>query len=82
MRWARQAAKRRASAVTGLLAGVTLVALPVEITIGLFEQPVIAPPPVASLLLLGSCLLLVGSGLGLRRQEAARSAARPPAPGA
>lgn len=82
MRWARQAARGRASAVTALLAVVTLVGLPVEITIALVEEPVIAPPRLASLLLLGSCLLLLGSGIGLRRLEAARAATRPPAPGA
>ncbi|HSE04922.1 MAG TPA: hypothetical protein VLK35_12280 [Methylomirabilota bacterium] len=82
MRWPRHAARGRASAVTTLLAVVTLVGLPVEITIGLFEHPVIAPPWAASLLLLGSCLLLLGSGIGLRRLEAARTAARPPAAGA
>jgi len=81
MRRAWSAARRRASAVTGLLAVVALVGLPVEVTIRLFEHPVIAPPRLASLLLLGSCLLLVGSGLGLRRLEA-RSGARPPASGA
>jgi hypothetical protein len=82
MRWPRHAVRGRASAVTALLAAVTLVGLPVEITISLFEQPVIAPPRAASLLLLGSCLLLLGSGIGLRRLEAARATARPPAPGA
>jgi hypothetical protein len=37
---------------------------------------------VAWLLLLGSCLLLLGSGVSLRRLAAARAAARPPEPGA
>jgi len=77
----RQALKRRASAVTGLAAVVALVGLPVEVTIGLAEQPVLPPPPVASLLLIASCLLLVGSGLGLRRLAAARLAVPPPVPG-
>jgi len=71
----------RASAVTGLVAGLALVSLPVEVTIGFVEHPVVAPAPVASLLLIGSCLLLVGSGLGLRRLEAARVSARRPTPG-
>lgn len=77
----QQALKRRASAVTGLAAVVTLVGLPVEVTIGLAEQPVLAPPLAASLLLIASCLLLVGSGLGLRRLATARSAVPPPVPG-
>jgi hypothetical protein len=76
------ALKRRASAATGLLAVLALVGLPVEITIRLVEEPVIAPAPVAWLLLLGSCLLLLGSGVSLRRLAAARAAARPPEPGA
>ena len=71
--------KRRASSVTALLAGGALVGLPIEITIGLAEAPLLVPR-LAWLLLLGSCLLLVGSGLELRRL--ARLAARPPAPGA
>jgi hypothetical protein len=70
------ALKRRASAATGLLAVLALVGLPVEITIRLVEEPVIAPAPVAWLLLLGSCLLLLGSGVSLRRLAAARAAAR------
>ncbi|HEY7434267.1 MAG TPA: hypothetical protein VIE41_03920 [Methylomirabilota bacterium] len=72
----------RASGVTGLLAVLGLVSLPIELTVGLVEQPVIAPAPVVSLLLIGSCLLLVGGGLGLRRLEAARVAAQPPSPDA
>lgn len=63
--WARVAA--------GLLATVTLVSLPVEVTIRLVEHPVIAPRPLVTLLTIGSCLLLVWSGLGLRRLEAARA---------
>jgi hypothetical protein len=67
-------------ATIGLLAVVALVGLPVEVSIGLVEQPVFRPSALASLLLFGSCLLLVGSGLELRRLEAARAAARPPVP--
>ena len=81
MRRLRGVLKGRASAVTGLVAVLALVSLPVEVTIGLVEHPVVAPAPVASLLLIGSCLLLVGSGLGLRRVEAARVGARRPTPG-
>jgi hypothetical protein len=76
------ATRRRASTVTGALATLALVGLPVEITIGLLGEPVIAPPAAASFLLVGSCLLLVGSGLELRRLEAARSPERSPLPGA
>lgn len=74
--------KWRSSAVTGLVAGLALVSLPVEVTIALVEHPVIAPTPVVSLLLIGSCLLLVGSGLGLRRVEASRAGAPRPTPSA
>ena len=81
MRQLQGVLKGRASAVTGLVAVLALVSLPVEVTIGFVEHPVVAPAPVASLLLIGSCLLLVGSGLGLRRLEAARVGARRPTPG-
>ena len=74
--------KWRASAITGLIAGLALVSLPLEVTIGLAEHPVIAPAPGVSLLLIGSCLLLLGSGVGLRREEASRAGARPPTPSA
>jgi hypothetical protein len=74
--------KWRASAITGLLAGLALVSLPIEVTIGLAEHPVIAPTPGVSFLLIGSCLLLVGSGVGLRREEASRTDARRPTPSA
>jgi len=70
-----------ASAGAGLVAVLSLVSLPVEVTIQLVEHPVVAPTPVVSLLLISSCLLLVGSGLGLRRLEAARTGARRPTPG-
>lgn len=73
--------KWRPSAITGLIAVLALVSLPVELTIGLTEQqPIVPPGRLASLLLIGSCLLLVGSGLGLRREEAARAGARRPTP--
>ena len=72
--WARTA--------TGLLALVALVSLPVEVTVRLVEHPVIAPQPVVTLLIIGSCLLLVWSGVGLRRLEAARALTQPPTPGA
>ena len=73
--------KGRASAVTGLIAGLALVSLPVEVTLRFVEHPVVAPAPVVSLLLIGSCLLLVGSGLGLRRLETVRASAQRPTPG-
>lgn len=76
------ALKWRASAVTGFIAGLALVSLPIEVTIGLSDHPVIPPGGLASLLLIGSCLLLVGSGLGLRRVEAARAGAGRPTPSA
>jgi hypothetical protein len=81
MRQLQGVLRGRARAVTGLVAGLALVSLPVEVTIGFVEHPVVAPAPVVSLLLIGSCLLLVGSGLGLLRQESARAGARPPTPG-
>jgi hypothetical protein len=69
-------------ASVGLLALLALVGLPVELAVGLVEHPVVAPSPVVTLLNVGSCLLLVWSGLGLRRLEAARALARRPSPGA
>ena len=65
----------------GLLALVALVSLPVELVVGLVEHPVMAPSPLVTLLNVGSCLLLVWSGLGLRRLEAARALAQRPSPG-
>ena len=66
----------------GLLALAALVSLPVDLVVGLAEHPVVAPAPVVTLLNVGSCLLLVWSGLGLRRLEAARPLTRRPSPGA
>ncbi|HEY7041577.1 MAG TPA: hypothetical protein VID28_22100 [Methylomirabilota bacterium] len=63
---------------TSLLATLALVSLPVDVTIRMAEYPVIAPRPVVTFLTIGSCLLLVWSGLGLRRIEAERSSRRPP----
>jgi len=75
--------KWRPSVITGLIAVLALVSVPVEITIGLVEHtPLVPPGRLASLLLIGSCLLLVGGGLGLRREEAARAGARRPTPSA
>ena len=82
MRQLQRVLKGRASAVTGLVAGLALVSLPVEVTIGFVEHPVVTPAPVVSLLLIGSCLLLVGSGVGLRREEASRAGTRRPTPSA
>jgi hypothetical protein len=39
---------------------------------------VVAPTPLVTFLTIGSCLLLVWSGLGLRRLEAERESRRPP----
>ena len=66
----------------GALSLLTLVSLPAELAIGLVDQPVVAPMPVVTLLQVGSCSLLIWSGLGLRRLEAARALAERPAPGA
>jgi hypothetical protein len=82
MRGLSWALRWRASGVTALVAALGLVSLPIEVTVGLVEHPVVAPAPLVSLLLIGSCLLLVGGGLGLRRLEAARLAAQPPSPDA
>jgi hypothetical protein len=71
--------------IRGILASAALLALvgvPVEFTIGLVEHPIVAPPHVASLLLIGSCLLLIGSGLGLRRIEIERGLTEHRSPGA
>lgn len=65
----------------GLLATLALVSLPIEVTIQLIEYPVVAPQPAVTLLTIGSCLLLVWSGLGLRRLGAARALTRRPTPG-
>lgn len=62
-----------------MLTLLALVGLPVEVTIALSEQPPVqGASPLATALLVGSCLLLVGSGLELRRLAAAP---RPPSPG-
>jgi hypothetical protein len=71
---------RRAGIATLML--LALVGLPVELTVAVVEHPVVAPSPVVTVLLVGSCLLLICSGLGLRRLEAARALAHGPAPGA
>jgi hypothetical protein len=68
--------------MVGLLALLAIVSLPVEFRVALVEHPVVAPPLLATLLLVGSCLLLVWSGFGLRRLEAERTLAQPPSPGA
>jgi len=66
----------------GLLALLGCVGVPMEITLVLTEQPVVPPPRGASILLVGSCLLLIWSGLGLRRLAAARGLEQPPSPSA
>lgn len=55
-----------------LLATLMLVSLPVDFTIRLAEHPVVAPPRVVTFLIIASCMLLVFSGLGLRRLAAER----------
>ena len=59
-------------AAASLAATLALVTLPVEFSIHLAEYPVVAPPRVVTFLIIGSCMLLVFSGLGLRRLEAER----------
>ena len=71
---------RRAPLIMGLLAVLVLVILPVELRVGLAESPVVAPSRVVSLLTIGSCLLLIWSGVGLRRLEAARVLAQQQTP--
>ncbi|HET8531498.1 MAG TPA: hypothetical protein VFO08_10145 [Methylomirabilota bacterium] len=66
----------------GLLALLGCVGVPIEITLGLAEQPVVPLPRGASILLVGSCLLLIWSGLGLRRLAAERGLEQPPSPSA
>ena len=66
-----------------LLALLGAIAAPVELQFVLVEHPVVPPPALATALTISSCLLLVWSGLGLRRTATARDLrARPPAPGA
>jgi hypothetical protein len=66
-----------------LLALLGAIGAPVELQLALVEHPVVPPPAVATALTIASCLLLVWSGLGLRRTAAARALGpRPPAPGA
>ena len=69
-------------ASVGLLALLGCVGLPMELTLALSEHPVVPPPRGASILLVGSCLLLIWSGLGLRRLAAARALEQPPSPSA
>jgi hypothetical protein len=70
-----------APAGVGAFALLGLVGVPVEITLRLVEHPVVAPPLVTTVLLVGSCLLLMWSGLGLRRLAGERALARRPTPG-
>jgi len=69
---------RPGSALLLVAAVLGLVGMPIELTTGLAEDPIVAPPHLASLLLIGSCLLLIGSGLGLRRIERTLAGRRPP----
>jgi hypothetical protein len=72
MSWAPRTTAGWIRAGAGLIATLALVSLPVEFTVRLTEHPVVAPSPVVTFLTIGSCLLLVWSGLGLRRLEAER----------
>ena len=81
MSWAPRTVAGWMRAGTSLLATLALVSVPLEITIRLADYPVVVPRPVVTLLTIGSCLLLVWSGLGLRRLEAERLARRPPSLG-
>ena len=66
-----------------LLALLGVIGAPVELRLVLVEHPVVPPPALATALTISSCLLLVWSGMGLRRTAAARAPrSRPPAPGA
>jgi len=69
-------------ASVALLALLGCVGVPIEVTLGLAEQPVVPPPRAATMLLVGSCLLLIWSGLGLRRLAAGRGLGQPPSPSA
>ena len=56
-----------------LAAGVVVAAVLLPLEISLTAEPLLpAPEPSVCLLLGSSCLLLVGSSLTLRREEAAR----------
>ena len=72
MSWAPRTTAGWLRAGAGLVGTLTLVGLPVEFTVHLAEYPVVAPPRMVTFLIIGSCLLLVWSGLGLRRLEAER----------
>jgi hypothetical protein len=65
----------------GLLALLACVGVPLEITLGLAEYPVVPPPRAATVLLAGSCMLLLWSGWGLRRLAAERGVAQTPTAG-
>ena len=65
----------------GLLALLACVGVPVEVTLGLAEYPVVPPPRAATVLLAGSCLLLLWSGWGLRRLATERGLAPTPTAG-
>jgi hypothetical protein len=69
-------------ASVALLALLGCVGVPIEVTLGLAEQPVVPPPRAATMLLVSSCLLLIWSGLGLRRLAAGRGLGQPPSPSA
>jgi hypothetical protein len=76
MTWAPRTVAGWIRAGIGLIATLTVVGAPIEVTVRLVDYPVVAPRPVVTFLTIGSCLLLVWSGLGLRRLEAERLSRR------
>jgi hypothetical protein len=64
-----------------LLALLACVGVPLELTLGLDEHPVVPPPRAATVLLAGSCLLLLWSAWGLRRLAAERGLSQTPTAG-
>lgn len=82
MSWTPKAIAGWLRAGAGLVATLTFVSLPVDFTIRLAEHPVVAPPRAVTFLTIASCMLLVFSGLGLRRLEAERVEREQPTLGA
>ncbi len=77
--WRPPRARLLARVALGLGVLSAAVGLPVEIVVS--AAPILPVHPSVSLLLASSCLLLVGSGLSLRRAETARALARRQPPG-
>ncbi|HEY7205353.1 MAG TPA: hypothetical protein VIA61_13695 [Methylomirabilota bacterium] len=72
MSWTSRTTARWIRTGASLVATLALVSLPIEFTVRLAEYPVVAPPRLVTFLTIGSCMLLVFSGFGLRRLEAER----------